>query len=229
MACLLPGRFTFGVGSGEALNEHVTGGEWPAVDIRHDMLREAVEVIRRLWDGGPVTHRGEHYRVEQARIYDLPEEATPLVLSAFGPAAARMAAELGDGLWTHHPDNGVIDEWRQAGGTGPVYTQLDVCVDASADKAREIAHHWWPNAGVPGQLSQDLATPTHFEMASSLVTEDQVASSILCGPDPEPILETARAAIDAGVDHLYFHQVGPDQDGWFRLWDETLEPALRAG
>ncbi len=227
MACLLPGRFTFGVGSGESLNEHVTGDAWPAVDVRQDMLREAIGLIRELWRGDLVTHRGEHFRVEAARLYDVPEQPPPLVVSAFGPKAGRMAAELGDGLWTH-ADPEVIDAWRDAGGSGPVYSQLTLCYDASADKARSIAREHWPNAGVPGQLSQDLPTPRHFEMASSLVTEEVVAESVLCGPDPEPIVESVRSAMEAGVDHVNLHQVGLDQDGFLRFWDETLEPALRS-
>lgn len=227
MACLLPGRFTFGVGSGEALNEHVTGEAWPAVSVRQSMFREAVELIRELWQGKLVTHRGEHFRVEAARLYDVPDQAPPLIMSAFGPKAARLAAELGDGLWTH-PDPEVINVWRDAGGRGPVYSQLSLCYDPSVDKARTIAHDHWPNAGVPGQLSQDLPTPKHFELAASLVTEEVVAGSVHCGPDPEPIVEAVRAAADAGVDHVNLHQVGPDQDAFFRFWDDTLEPALRS-
>ena len=99
-AHLLDGLFTWGVGSGEALNEHIFGDPWPAADIRLEMLAEAVELVRELWKGEIVTHRGEHYTVEHARIYDPPPSDVPIVVSAFGPKAAEVAAAIGDGLWT---------------------------------------------------------------------------------------------------------------------------------
>ena len=163
---LLDGRFAWGVGTGEALNEHITGQRWPIAPDRIDMLEEAIDIIRRLWTGDEITVRGQHYTVENARIYDPPTSPIPIIVSAFGPAAAEMAARAGDGLWTG-ADAEIIKTWRRAGGRGPVYSQLSLCWAPTREEAVETAHRVWPNTGVPGQLSQDLPTPSHFEQAVS--------------------------------------------------------------
>lgn len=226
-ASLLPGRFTWGVGSGEALNEHILGDRWPPAPRRIEMLEEAIGLVRRLWTGESVTWYGEHYTVENARIYDLPPEPVPIVVSAFGPVAAGVAARCGDGLWTTGPgDPETIGAWRSEGGSGPVWGQLTLCWAEDRDRAIELAHRLWPNSGVPGQLSQDLPTPYHFEQASSAVTPDDIASSVPCGPDPDAILGSVETAIGNGVDHVYFHQIGPDQEGFLALWRDHLAPAL---
>lgn len=226
-ALLADGRFTWGVGTGEALNEHVVGRRWPPADLRLDMLQEAVEVIRELWKGEQVTHRGAHFTVENARIYDPPSPPPPVVVSAFGPLATKLAAEIGDGLWVSGADRERVDQWKDLGGEGPVYAQLTLCWAQDRNEAIETAHRIWPNTGVPGQLSQDLPTPTHFEQAAEIVTKDQIAQSVACGPEPEPVLDAIHEMLDAGIDHLYLHQIGPDQEGFCRFWSEELEPALR--
>ena len=226
-ALLAPGRFTWGVGTGEALNEHILGDRWPPVDLRLEMLEEAVTVVRELWKGEQVTHRGAHFTVENARIYDAPDSAPPIVVSAFGPAAAKVAASVGDGLWVSGASSEIIEQWREAGGSGPVYAQLTLCWAEDRDEAVKTAHRIWPNTGVPGQLSQDLPTPTHFEQACSIVTEEQIAESTACGPDPDPVLSSIEEMLDAGVDHVYLHQIGPDQEGFCRFWSEQLVPGLR--
>jgi len=226
-AQLLEGRFTWGVGSGEALNEHILGDRWPPAPKRLEMLQEAIEIVRRLWEGDSVTFEGRHYLVENARVYDPPRQPPPVIVSAFGLKAAAVAARCGDGLWVSGPDEDVISRWRDEGGTGPVYNQLTLCWAEDRDEAIELAHRTWPNSGVPGQLSQDLPTPAHFEQASSTVTPEMIADSIPCGPDPALIAAEARKAVDAGVDHLYFHQIGDDQEGFCRVWRDELAPELR--
>jgi G6PDH family F420-dependent oxidoreductase len=138
-----------------------------------------------------------------------------------------VAAEIGEGLWSNSPEPEIIDRWRARGGRGPVFAQVNVCWDRDRDRAIDTAMRVWPNAGVPGQLSQDLPTWTHFEQASQLVTRDMIAETISCGPDPEPVLEIVRKYEAAGFDHLHFHQIGPDQEGFFRFWSEELAPRLR--
>jgi G6PDH family F420-dependent oxidoreductase len=224
-ACLLEGRFTWGVGSGEALNEHITGERWPPAPIRIEMLAEAITVIRRLLDGGSVTHYGTHYTVEDARIFDLPEHLPPIVVSAFGPLAARTAAEAGDGLWTN-VGSAAIGAWRDAGGAGPVWSQLSFCWDRDLDTAIDRAWRQWPNTTVPGQLSQDLRTVEHFEQAVEPVTRDQIAEQVTCGPDLDPIVDSVRSAIDAGIDHVYFHQIGDPLDGFIDVWRNDLRALL---
>jgi coenzyme F420-dependent glucose-6-phosphate dehydrogenase len=227
VANLLPGRFTWGVGTGEALNEHITGVRWPPAPARLEQLEEAVELIRRLWTGESIDHDGPHYCVEDARIYDPPEHPVPIVVSAFGPESAKLAARCGDGLWTSGSAGEAIERWRAAGGDGPVYSQLTFCWAPDRDKAVEEAHRIWRNSVVPGQLSQDLPTPKHFEQAASIVTPGMVAESMVCGPDTDALIKQATELTDAGVDHLYFHQIGADQAGFLKVWDADIVPALR--
>lgn len=225
-ANLLPERFFWGVGSGEALNEQILGDAWPPADIRLEMLEEAVELIRELWSGESTTFRGEWYLVEDATIFDPPPGDVPVIVSAFGQKAAEVAARVGDGLWITGPGKDSIDHYRDAGGRGPVYTQLHVCWAETEEEGIQTAHRMWPNTALPGQLAQDLRTPQHFEEAVELVTREMVAEKIPCGPDPKRLVESYTEAIASGVDHVYFHQIGPDQEGFFTWWDTEMRPAL---
>jgi len=225
-ALLFEGRFFLGVGTGEALNEHVLGHRWPTPAVRLSMLDEAVDVIRQLWTGDTVDHRGDFYEVENARLFDPPDPVPPIVVSGFGPDAIELAGRIGDGYWGNTPDADMVEGYERAGGSGPRYAQLNVCWNTSIEKARRIVHEIWPNGGVPGQLSQDLPTFTHFEEAAQIVSIDDATESVSCGPDVEPILESVAEFVDAGYDHLYFHQIGPDQDGFLEFWSDTLQPAL---
>ncbi|MDQ3055332.1 MAG: TIGR03557 family F420-dependent LLM class oxidoreductase [Actinomycetota bacterium] len=223
---LFNGRFFFGVGTGEALNEHILGQRWPPPELRLAMLEEAVEVIRRLWAGDTVDHRGSFYEVENARLFDPPAQPPPIIVSAFGPKAIEVAARIGDGYWGHAPDGDLLGRFADAGGTGPRYAQLNLCWAEDTSMARKTVHEIWPNAGIPGQLAQDLPTWSHFEEAAELVSEDDATASVPCGPDVQPVVESVRRFLDAGYDHLYFHQIGSDQDGFFRFWNDELQPAL---
>ena len=223
---LFDGRFFWGVGTGEALNEHILGHRWPSPEVRLDMLEEAIAVIRRMWTGETVDHRGDFYQVDNAKLFDPPTEAPSVIVSGFGPKAIDLAARIGDGYWGNAPQADLVDRYRDKGGRGPRYAQLNVCWATDAAAARKTVHEIWPNDGIPGQLSQDLPTWTHFEEAASMVTEGQAVEDIPCGPDVDPIVESVRSYLDAGYDHLYFHQIGPDQEGFLRFWAEELQPAL---
>ena len=192
-----------------------------------EQLEEAVDVIRKLWAGDTVDHRGRYYTVENARLYDPPDHDVPIIVSAFGADAAALAARIGDGLWTSSPAE-VVKHWRGAGGSGPVYTQLSVCWAPTRDEAVETAHRIWPNTVVPGQLSQDLPTPSHFQQATQIVTKEMVADAMPCGPDVGAIADAAAQLVEAGADHVYFHQIGPDQEGFVKVWDSELRDALAA-
>jgi coenzyme F420-dependent glucose-6-phosphate dehydrogenase len=222
---LFEGRFSLGVGSGEALNEHILGHRWPTPELRLAMLEEAVTIIRRLWSGETVDHHGEIYSVENARLFDPPAQPIPIVVSGFGRAAAELAAELGDGYWGHSPDG--PDLYERAGGTGPRYAQINVCLGPDEAQCRKTVHDVWPNSAIPGQLAQDLPTWTHFEQAATLVTEDDAVAGVPCGPDVDGAAREARKYLDTGFDHVYFHQIGPDQDSFFDLWERELRDALR--
>ena len=222
-AAMMPGRFFLGVGTGENLNEHILGDHWPAPDERLDMLEEAIDVIRQLWEGGYQTFRGTYYTVENARIYTLPDEPPAIAVAAGKPGAAELAGQLGDGFVGTSPDAELIETFQNAGGEGkPRYGQLTVCWAETEEEAKRTAHQWWPNAAVKGDLSQELPLPDHFEQASQNVTEDDVAEAIVCGPDPERHLEQLRQYVDAGYDHVYVHQVGPDQKGFFRFYEREI-------
>lgn len=226
-ASLLEGRFTWGVGTGEALNEHVLGDPWPPADERLEMLDEAIEVIREMWRGDSVNYWGRYYIVEDARLFDLPSELPPIIVSAFGDRAARLAAEKGDGLWITGISEDVIDAYRGAEGSGPVYSQLSVCWGPDRDEALEQVTRLWPNTGLPGQLPQDLRTVLHMEQATSLVDRDVVEkSSVPLGPDPKPILDSVGKAVAAGVDHVYLHQIGNPLDGFIDFWEQELKGQL---
>jgi G6PDH family F420-dependent oxidoreductase len=225
---MMPGRFSLGLGTGEHLNEHVTGQRWPSADERLEMLEEAVEVIRTLWQGGAQSHRGRFFHVEDARIYDLPDPLPPILIAAKGEKATSLAGRVGDGFVGLAPDREMIETFERSGGRGkPKYAQLHACWDEDEQRAKRTALEWWPNAAVEGELTVELPMPRHFEQASKMVGEDDVAESVMCGPDPEPILERAKEFADAGYDHLYLHQVGPDQEGFIRFAQDRLLPKLR--
>jgi G6PDH family F420-dependent oxidoreductase len=223
---LLGGRFVFGVGSGEALNEHILGAPWPPVETRLQMLEEAVEVIRRLWTGQLVTHHGRFFTVENARLYSLPDAPPPVVVSAFGPDALHLAARIADGFVTVQPSAEFVRDYRSSGGRGPTLGTLKVCWDTDASRARKLAHSLWPTDGLPGQLNQELPMPAHFEQASTLVTEDMVADSVPCGPDPARHVQAITEYLDAGFDEIYLSQIGDDLPGFLRFWNQELRPRL---
>jgi G6PDH family F420-dependent oxidoreductase len=226
-ASLFDGRFMFGIGSGENLNEHVVGRGWPSTDVRQEMLEEAVEVIRKLWEGGLQSHRGRYYVVETARLYSLPKEPAPIFIAASGPKSAELAGRLGDGLIGTSPDPETMKTFERAGGRRkPRYGELTVCWADSEAKAKKIARKVWPNAVTGSSLHWELPLPSHFEDAVDGVTEDEVAEEIVCGPDPERHLEKIREYEKGGFDHVCIHQVGPDQAGFFRFYAREILPKL---
>lgn len=227
-AAMMPGRFFLGVGTGENLNEHILGGEWPPPRQRLEMLEEAVEIMRLLWSGGTQSFRGRYYTVDRARIYTLPEQQPPVVVAAKGERAVELAARIADGLIGVGPDAELIRSFEKAGGDGkPRYGQVHVCWAESEAEARRTAREWWPNTGLKGNLTADLATPEDVERAVEGVTEAEVAESVTCGPDPERHLESIRAFAEAGYDNVYIHQIGPKQDGFFRFYGTEVLPRIR--
>jgi len=225
-ALLLDGRFEFGVGSGEALNEQVLGGRWPPTDIRLDMLEEAVDVIRQLWTGEQVSHEGTHYRVENARLYSVPDTPPPIPISGFGPKATDLAARIGDGYMSASPNGDLVSRYREAGGKGLAQGAIKVCWGPDRDDCIERAHRLWRNTAVPGELAQELRSPAHFDQAAELVEPEMVAEKIPCGPDLEPIIDSFKEYLDAGFDRVYINQIGPDQEEFFRFYESDLGPAL---
>jgi G6PDH family F420-dependent oxidoreductase len=226
-ALLTGGRFTLGVGTGENLNEHVLCDRWPPVDIRLAMLEEAVEVMRRLWTGEQVTHRGRHYTVENARLYSLPDEPVPVYVSAFGPKAMELAARIGEGYCGTSPDPDLVGRYRELGGSGPRQGGMKMCWGADRDECVDRVFRLWGPNSVPGELSQELPMPAHFEQAGQLVTKEMVSEKYSCGPALDEHLESFRSYAEAGYDEIYVSQIGGAGDDYFRWAEEELLPALR--
>jgi coenzyme F420-dependent glucose-6-phosphate dehydrogenase len=227
VASMLPGRFILGLGSGENLNEHILGGHWPEIAVRHEMLEEAVEVIRLLWQGGQQSHYGDHYTVENARIYTLPDDPPPIIVAAGGSKAAELAGRIGDGLVATSPNKELKREFEKAGGKGkPCYAEIAVCWAKEEAEARRTAHEYWPTVALSGELSQVLPVPAHFEQATKLVKEGDVAKEVICGPDPERHIARINEYAEAGFDHVWIHQIGPDQEGFFRFYEKEILPKL---
>lgn len=227
-AVMLEGNFVLGVGTGEALNEHILGDRWPEAAERREMLEEAIEVIRLLWEGGVQSHRGRHYRVEHARIYDLPDAPPPIVVSGFGPAAVELAARIGDGYCTVGPDADSVKQFRSAAVRDGVVVQggLKVCFGDDEQRAKEMVHRLWANEGLPGELAQILPTPAHFEQASELVDLETATEGTPCGPDLDKHVEAIQAYAEAGFDELYINQIGPEQDAFFGAYGQEVLPRL---
>ena len=207
-AVMLEGRFTFGVGSGEALNEHIHGEPWPTADVRLERLEEAIGLIRELWTGETVTHYGKHFTCDSARIYTLPDAPPPIYVSGFGPKATELAARLGDGYITTSPDTELLGQFREASGGKPTQIGMKVAWAPTEEEGVEEAHRLWANSGLPGELAQVLPSPKHFEQASQLVTRESTAQSVSCGPDLEKHLEALQPALDAGFEELYVSNMG---------------------
>jgi len=226
-AALLPGRFSLGLGSGENLNEHILGDRWPPVPQRQERLEEAIEVIRLLWQGGLQTHRGRHYTVENARLYSLPEQPPPILLAVAGMDSAELAARVADGVVGTAPVAETIERFRAGAGAGkPAYGQIDVCWAADEASARRTALEWWPNGALGGSHFLELPLPSHFEEAAEAIDEEDVAESIVCGPDPQRHLDAIAEYVEAGYDHVYLHQVGPEQAGFFEFYERQILPEL---
>jgi coenzyme F420-dependent glucose-6-phosphate dehydrogenase len=224
---LLEGRFFLGLGTGENLNEHVVGLGWPQIRIRQEMLREAVQIIRLLWEGENTTFYGEYFTVEDARIYSLPTSLPPLYIAASGPRSAEMAGEIGDGFIGTSAQKAIVQTYERAGGRGkPKYGQMTVCVAKTEKEALETAMKWWPNSAIPGQFSQEARVPAYFQQVSKLVTPEEIKKNYVLGADPEMHLKEIRKYAEAGFDHIYVHQIGPDQETFFRFYEKEIIPKI---
>jgi G6PDH family F420-dependent oxidoreductase len=226
-AALMPGRFFLGVGTGENRNEHVLGDRWPGHEERLEMLEEAVGLIRELWEGDLVNHRGRHYTVDRARLYTVPDEPPSIAIAAAGSDAAELAGRIGDALISTAPNAEVVEAFEDAGGAGkPRYGQLTVCYSEDRDDAVRAAFEQWPNAALGGELGQELPLPRNYRDAAETLEPEQVAENVVCGPDPGE----HRRAIDefeqAGFDHVYVHQVGRDQESFLAFYEREILPAL---
>jgi coenzyme F420-dependent glucose-6-phosphate dehydrogenase len=226
-AVMLGGRFFLGVGTGENLNEHITGAKWPKLETRREMLEEAIDLMRLMFSGGERTFRGRFFTLEDARLYTLPEKAPPIYVASGGPKSAALAARAGDGLIATSPDHELIAAFDGAGGVGkPKYIEVPLCWGTDAGAARRLAHELWRIGALGGQLVQELRRPADFEAATDRITQVQATEHTPVGPDVEPYVDAVKKCVDAGFDHIGLHQIGPDQEGFLRFWEKELRPEL---
>jgi G6PDH family F420-dependent oxidoreductase len=227
VADMMPGRFFLGLGTGEYLNEHIYGEAWPSIEIRQAMLTEAIQVIRDLWQGKEYSHAGTYFTVRAARIYTLPENLPPIYMAAAGPDSAQLAADIADGLISTTKGDEVVKAFQKAGGSGkPRFGQVKVCWADSEDKARKVLKEWWPVSAISGPLHSDLPTPQHFQDVVDAMGDPKIPQSAVLGPDPAPYLKAIQKLQDDGFDHIYIHQIGPEQEGFLNFFKSELLPLL---
>jgi coenzyme F420-dependent glucose-6-phosphate dehydrogenase len=191
------------------------------------MLVEAIEVIRLLWQGANKSHHGKHYTVENARLYTLPDTPPPIMVAVGGPKSADIAGRLGDAMIGTDADADLLKKFDRAGGAGkPRYAEASVCWARDEKTARKTAHQLWPIAAMESALAWELPLPAHFEAVAELVTEDAVAESVTCGPDPEKHVQAVKKYVEAGYDHVCVHQIGSDQEGFIRFYEREVLPKL---
>ncbi|OEV05963.1 TIGR03557 family F420-dependent LLM class oxidoreductase [Streptomyces nanshensis] len=229
LALVSDGRFVLGVGSGERLNEHVVGREFPdSVRVRHEMLREALEIIRLLWSGGYHSYDGRYLSCEDARVFDLPATPPPVAVAASGKPSARIAAELGDGLFATEDDPEIMRHYREAGGTGPGYAEVPVAWAPQEETAARAALETTRWALTGWKVMSELPNPVNFEAATTSVRLEDITEAFACGPDPQRCLRAAQRYADAGFDRLVLMNAGPDPDGFFDFFVRELrEPLTR--
>jgi len=224
------GRFTLGLGAGENLNEHVVGAGWPPADVRQEMLVEALQIIRDLFDGDGYTNfRGEHFDVESAKLWDLPDTRVPIGVAVSGKQSCQIAGEHADAMIGVEPKPELSEYFEAAGGSGkPRIGQMPISYGADKAAAVTRAHTLFRWFGLGWKVNAELPGPPAFDAASQFVREEDVESSIPCGDDVDAVLEAAKEYADAGFTHLALVQIGGDEQTPFIEWSEkTLMPAWR--
>lgn len=230
MGVLSDGRFTLGLGAGENLNEHVVGRGWPSADLRHEMLAEAVEIIKELFRGDYLNYRGEHFTVDSAKLYDLPDRPVPVAMAASGWRSCELAGEYADALVAVQPKARIVQEFDAAGGSGkPRYGQIPVSYDPDVNAARDRAHRLW-SWGVAGwKVQAELPGPVNFAAHAAFVRPEDVAETVPCGPDLDRYVEAVEGFAEAGFTHVALCQIGADRQKEFITWAEAeLLPALKS-
>jgi G6PDH family F420-dependent oxidoreductase len=231
MQILSGNRFRLGLGSGENLNEHVVGRRWPAVGTRHQMLSEAVDIIAGLFDGqGSLNYRGRHFDVEQAKLWDLPEQRVPIGIAVSGPDSCKLAGARADLMIAVEPKAELGEMFDAAGGSGkPRVGQIAVAYDSDREAAIRRAHEQFRWFGLGWKVNADLPNPESFAGATQFVTPDQVAEQLACGPDVDEHVEKIKPYIDAGYTEVALVQIGAEHQAEFIAWAEReLLPALRS-
>lgn len=224
---LMPQRFVLGLGTGGALNEHITGARWPRPPVRRAMLEEALDVMERLWNGDLVDHHGSYYTVDSAQLWGLPLGPPPIWIAASGVESAALAGRRGNGLVATAPEARLVDAFRTGCPDGEVIGWLSVCYDDDQVRARELARQHWPIPCLGGDLLQELRLPRQVEAVTRLVRPEDVAARVVVGSDPAAHAEAIGEFLSAGFTGVYVHQIAPDgNEAFFDFWQRELRPLL---
>lgn len=227
LAIMSDNRFTLAVGAGERLNEHVTGARWPSVPERHEMLGEAIDIFRLLWEGGVHSWKGPHFVVDHAQLYDLPTKPIPVVVGVSGPASVALAAEKGDGIMTTAPDGDLVSDYKkEANKPGPRYAEAVIAYASSRDEGLKIAHDRFRFSAFDWSVNSEVPSVQGFEAASQYVHPEDLASKISSGPDVQAHIELIAQYVDAGFDHIVLTCPGDDQAGFVDFFERELKPSL---
>ena len=220
--------FTLAVGAGERLNEHVTGAPFPAVDVRHEMLAEAVDIITSLWTGDWTTIRGRHLSVEDARLFDIPERPPHLAMAVSGPASLDLASSVGaDSIVATDQVPEIVDGWAERGGDrSRTWTEIPFAWAPTEAEGHDLALGRFRFGAGGWKVMSELPNPVNFDSATSNVRPEDLADSVPSGPDPEPYVQAVRTALDAGFERVAFVPVGDDLDGMLRFWSDRVLPEL---
>jgi G6PDH family F420-dependent oxidoreductase len=220
-------RFTLGVGAGERLNEHIVG-DFPSVRKRHERFREALEIINLLWEGGYQSYDGIYFELDDARVFDLPDQLPVIAVASGGSEASTIAAELGSGLFATEPKTSIVEAYEQAGGDGPKYAEVpmawapdeDTAVKAVLETSRWAVTGW--------KVMSELPNPVNFEAASATVRPDDITKQFAVGPDVERYVQHVQQYVDAGFDHIVLQNAGPDPEGFVDFFTRELADRLRS-
>ena len=228
---MYPDRFWIAIGSGQLLNEHITGERWPAKTERNERLREAADVMRMLWAGETVSREG-HVSVSEAKLWTRPQRPPLLVGAAVTPPTAAWVAEWADALITVSQSDDeldrVVEAYRSNGGEGkPMYLQVHLAYADSDEAAREAAFAQWRQNTLPNSVMTDLAHPSQISDAATHVTADDLDGAVRISSDPARHVDWLRRDLARGFDALYLHEVGPDQERFVEVFGREVLPHLR--
>ena len=227
VAAMSDGRFILGLGSGERLNEHVTGVEFPSTDLRHDMLGEAIELMTELWTGEFVTRRGDFFDADHVKIYEHCGTPVPIVLAVSGDRSLDLAeATSCAGVMAIDPDAELVDGWTSRGGDrDDTWTEVPFAWESTEERGVETARRF--RFGMQGwELSAELPNPAHFAAATSFMTDEQIGDAIPHGPDPEPYVSAVQESVDAGFRRLAIVPVGDDIEATLDFWANEVQPHI---
>ncbi|MBB1031084.1 TIGR03885 family FMN-dependent LLM class oxidoreductase [Dietzia sp. SLG310A2-38A2] len=232
LAEMFPDRFWVALGSGQNMNEHITGDKWPDKSTRQARLEESVDIIRRLHRGEEVTHHGL-VDVESARVYSLPETPPRIMGPALTPETAARAAHWADGLITINDDpdsvRQIIRSYRTAGGRGTLALQVHVAIEDTMSRAREVARDQWQNHAVDPPVAYDLPTPEEFDLVARYIPDEKIEETVIVTDSVDHLVGRLREFEQLGFDEIYLHHVSQDQAGFLELAEQELLPALARG